>query len=247
MENSEVQQDIIKLGKLLVKELEKKASDDTLSRWMAHYISEKIVASEAATGNKKKALEKECFDTILKLWAHRWDLPSNRRPFREFEQIFEILKKLSPERQTSFYLPWLPDNFRDKKLKENIREKDWLAVSLQIDKSARICIEFALKQAADAVRGERTEEYLQHSSKIAAEYDREIIGMLLDKKVGFLDKFGEDNEIEGGVQGESNQVTSTDEKLFATEKIKSRISHLEALLKNSKKVLRILKQQLNEE
>ena len=42
MEQSEQQKAILELGKLFVKELDLEKSVDTLSRWMAHYVAEKI-------------------------------------------------------------------------------------------------------------------------------------------------------------------------------------------------------------
>ncbi|QDW27217.1 hypothetical protein FFJ24_021260 [Pedobacter sp. KBS0701] len=245
MENSEVQKDIIKLGKLIVNELKMEPGVDTLGRWMAHYISEKIVAAESVSGDKKEAIDKECFDTILKIWAHRWELPSNRRPFGEFDQIFETLKKLDPDRQTPFYTPWLPDNFRDRGLKKKTKENVWLTTALQIDKSARICIEFALKQAAETTKGKQAENYLEYSAKLAPEHDREIISTLLDRsQILFFDNFDEDEE--APIPRDTAEDKKAQEKKFINEKIKSRIKHLEELSKNARKVLKALRQQLEE-
>jgi hypothetical protein len=85
MEQSEQQKAILELGKLLVKELGIQKSVDTLSRWMAHYVAEKIKYSEELPeGAKKKAAEKECFALILDLWKHRWNYKSDRQPLKNF-------------------------------------------------------------------------------------------------------------------------------------------------------------------
>jgi hypothetical protein len=42
MENLEQSEKIIDLGKMLVKELGLEPGGDTLARWMAHYLAEKI-------------------------------------------------------------------------------------------------------------------------------------------------------------------------------------------------------------
>lgn len=249
MENSEVQQDIVKLGKLIVKELKMEPGVDTLGRWMAHYISEKIVSAETATGKKKKAIEQECYDTILKLWSHKWELPSNRRPFKEFDQIFETIKKLSPDNQASFYIPWLPDNFRDLDLKTKTKKDDWLATALQIDKSARICMEFALQKAAEKSKGERADAYLEYSSKLAPVHDREIIRSLLgSNKLKFFDEYEDDDNPEVAVKPTKDEDDKiNEEKKFANEKIKSRIKYLEEFSKNAKKVIRGLREQVVED
>jgi hypothetical protein len=248
MENSEIQKDIVKLGKLIVKELKMEPGVDTLGRWMAYYISEKMVSAETATGNKKKALEQECFDIILKLWSHRWELPSNRRPFKEFDQLFETMKKLDPDNQESFYMPLLPDNFRDPGLKLRSKKDDWLSRALQIDKSARICMEFALQKAAEKSKGAEAEAYLKYSSKLAPEHDREIIRFLLgSNKLNFFDEY-EDDDLELAATTTNNEDNEVDkEKKFEDEKIKSRIKYLEEFSKNVRKVIRGLREQVAED
>ena len=68
MEHLEQQKKAINLGKLLVNELGLESSNDTLSRWMAHYISEKmLLAEKLPEGEEKNKAEKDCFETILKL------------------------------------------------------------------------------------------------------------------------------------------------------------------------------------
>jgi len=46
MEQSEIQKELITLGKRLVKQLGLTHSNDTLARWMAHYIAELIYKAE---------------------------------------------------------------------------------------------------------------------------------------------------------------------------------------------------------
>ncbi len=70
-DDSEMKEQVISLGKALVKELELEPGVDTLARWMAHYIAEQIAIAENATDDKKVEAESRCFETILKLWQHR--------------------------------------------------------------------------------------------------------------------------------------------------------------------------------
>ncbi len=104
MENLELQKQIISLGKLLVKELGSEENVDTLSRWIAHYLAEKILEAEALLiVQEKKDVERECFEIILKLWEQRWVLPSGKRPFEEFEPLLEVLEKINPEALHVFF------------------------------------------------------------------------------------------------------------------------------------------------
>ena len=71
---------VLALGKKLVDELGLEQSVDTLGRWMAHYIAEKMEAAESATGEARDRKMSECSDAILKLWAHRSELPNASTP-----------------------------------------------------------------------------------------------------------------------------------------------------------------------
>ena len=85
---------VLKLGQKIVDELGLDQTVDTLGRWMAHYIAEKIGDVEAATGEDRAQKMAECSDAILKLWVHRSKLLSGKRPFEEFESIFRALQSL---------------------------------------------------------------------------------------------------------------------------------------------------------
>src|SRR6266849_5134822 len=88
---------ILKLGKKIVDELGLDQTVDTLGRWMAHYIAGKVRDVEATTGEDHAQKMSECSDAILKLWAHRSELPNGKRPFEGFEPIFRALQSLDPD------------------------------------------------------------------------------------------------------------------------------------------------------
>jgi len=162
MENSETQKRVINLGKILVEELGK--DTDTLTRWMAHYISEQINVAETATGKNKKDAEKRCFDTILKLWSNRTSLPDGKRPFENFEPIFRTLEALDPKNETTFY--W--GRFFNKLLKSNdtLNNTDqgvetWIDIACDIDIAARILLEFAFKQTASFALDKKAANWLE--------------------------------------------------------------------------------------
>ena len=60
---------VLALGKKIVDELDADRPVDTLSRWMAHYIAEKIEDAETATDESRDRKMSECSDAILKLWG----------------------------------------------------------------------------------------------------------------------------------------------------------------------------------
>jgi hypothetical protein len=85
---------IIKLGKKIVDELLLSEGVDTLSKWMAHYIAELIDKAKNAEGEEKEKYEKECFETILKLWGEIHKVSNVKAPLSRFENIYELCNEM---------------------------------------------------------------------------------------------------------------------------------------------------------
>ncbi|KUO73510.1 MAG: hypothetical protein APF81_14045 [Desulfosporosinus sp. BRH_c37] len=163
-ENSETKEQIISLGKALVNELGLDQSTDTLGRWMAHYIAERITAAENATDQEKSKVEKECFEAVLKLWQHRAFLPNGHRPFENFEPILRALERLDPESERTYFFDDPYKKTRGRKTDEvSQRISEWIDVALGIDQVARIWIDYVFKQAANCAGDKKTKACLQRS------------------------------------------------------------------------------------
>lgn len=215
MENLELQEKIINLGKLLVKELKLEPGVDTFSRWMAHYLADKITVAERSEGKEKGIAEKECFDVILKLWEHRHSLPSGRRPFQNFEPILDTLSQLNPDTDK----PYFYNSWRNQDLAEletnNLDYKsieEWMDIVKEIDKTARIWIEYALDQAANNAKNERTREWIENAVNLSDSTDTGVIKSLLDKNPLF--------DIKNYEEGEFS-------KQYDIERLKKRITQLQ--------------------
>ncbi|OMP75286.1 hypothetical protein [[Flexibacter] sp. ATCC 35208] len=159
MENSETKEQIINLGKLFLKELSYENENDLMIRWMAHYLAEKMKLVDQAEGTLKEAVEKECFNIILKLWERRWSLPPSRRPLRNFEPILDTLRKLSPDENDLFY-PYGLDEVETEDDPAGEKVKHWLGIVKSVDETARVLIRYALNQAADNSENEDTKGWL---------------------------------------------------------------------------------------
>jgi hypothetical protein len=219
MENSELQEQIINLGKLLVQELKLDPGVDTFSKWMAHYIAEKMkMAEQALTDEDKKEAEKESFETILTLWKHRWSLLSGKRPLETFEPILKTLERLNPEEQKPFFYHSLDHELSElEKSNPDLKEiTDYTNMALQIDKAARIWINFVLNQAALKAKNERTESFLENSVNIRDNDDARIVRIVLDSDPAI----GLENYNDDAVQ-----------KKYLTGKLKKRIEDLEKFSK----------------
>jgi hypothetical protein len=103
------EEEIIKLGKKIVKELKIESRNNTLGLWMAHYIAQLILQVENCTEkDRKKDIQKECFDIILKLWANKEDAPNIKKPLDDLEPVIDILNVLKSDQSDIFQL-WLGD------------------------------------------------------------------------------------------------------------------------------------------
>lgn len=184
MENLELQEKVINLGKLFVKELKLEPGVDTFSRWMAHYLAEKISVAEQSEGDEKEAAEKECFEVILKLWAHRHYLPSGRRPLQSFQPILDLLSELNPDTEEPyFYKAFRNQDLIELKV-ENLDYKsveEWISFVKEIDKTAKIWIEYALGQAVENAKNERTRAWIENAIIFSDNADIGVIKFLLDK------------------------------------------------------------------
>ncbi len=169
MENSEQSEKIINLGKMLVKELGLEPGVDTLARWMAHYLAEKIhLAESLPKGDEKTEIEKECCELILKIWDHRNQLPRGKRPFESFEPILKVLESIDPDNREPFL-----HRMSEHELKQLANSnpnyeaiKPYVESVIEIEKVARVWMENLLNQAALKVTDEKTKAWLEAASLI---------------------------------------------------------------------------------
>lgn len=89
---------MLELGTLLAAELEQ---TDTLGRWIAHYLAERMTSLEQKTGSERASAAAEVADLILRLWSLRRQLPGGRLPLAEVDEVEEAIARLTPGRR-----PW---------------------------------------------------------------------------------------------------------------------------------------------
>ena len=180
MENSEIQQKVILLGKALVNEMGLEPGVDTLSRWLAHYIAEQLTYLENAKEDEKKLAQDRCFETILKVWQHRSLYPNNHRPFQNFEGIFKTLTALNQKSRYTYY------GFYDSKpnlelANSNKDLKQWTDITIRIDNAARNLINFALRQAVEKALDDKTKNWLDKAINLMPNDDLIAINQLTSK------------------------------------------------------------------
>lgn len=104
------EEEIIKLGKKLVRELDLEYSTNTLARWMSHYLAELMGnIDNIKSEEEKRILQQECCDIILKVWSQKEHLPITK-PLDNLKPIIEILEVLKEQKEVSLIPRWLEYN-----------------------------------------------------------------------------------------------------------------------------------------
>jgi hypothetical protein len=88
---------VLELGRLLASELE---HTDTLGRWIAHYLAERMTGLQQKTESERAITETEVVDLILRLWALRRQLPVGRLPLAEVDEVEAVIARLAPGRRS---------------------------------------------------------------------------------------------------------------------------------------------------
>jgi len=237
MEKLNIQEAVLLLGQQLVNKLGLEPGSDTFGRWMCHYIADQMVKAENSEGEVKEAAQQKCFETILQFWRHRWQLPSGERPFENFERILFLIERLDPESRRNFYYHQLPER-NNLVVDIDDEQAKWIKFAESVDKSARVCIEFAIDRCTELAKDSETENWLKYGSLAESGLDSQAIAKLTNIDLNsFLDAYENDDEV-------SQQTTEEINKKYAVEKINLRIQHLEQLSKANNAIVKGLKAKL---
>lgn len=221
MENSELRKRTISLGKALVEELKLNPGVDTLSRWMAHYVADQLTIAENATGDKKRVAEQRCFETILKLWQHRSHFSRGHRPFESFEPIFNALARLDPDNPQPYYFSPLGANssYPNEVSKESDEVLHWINLANDLDRGARILIEFIFHQAAQMAVDEKVANWLFNAVNIPPGDDISIIIHLMQNNEGTEEESNKDENTQG--KKLLSRIKQLDEFIVLSQEIRS--------------------------
>jgi hypothetical protein len=229
MANSATYTEVISLGQLLVKQLELDPGVDTLSRWIAHYLAEKINAVANSTGQEKKLAEEECVDIILKLWKHRWYFPRGSRPLENYQPLLELLQRLNNRDEAPTFYIDLPTNNRQE---EKSAPSDpntpqfWVEVTVQIDSVARTWLKESLAQVGKRASDTNSLEWINNALKDPIDTDIHIIRLVLD-------------------QQKHNDEENEFQKKYEIESIKKRLDELERFKYLNEFIIQLYREKLD--
>lgn len=227
MENCAPANNLLALGRKLVEELKLESSQDTLGRWMAHYIAELITDVESASGDEKATAEHKCFEAILELWKHRSMLPDGKRPFEELEPVLRAIQSLDPEHnKVRYYNSFRPNNG---KTADSIEQEKWLNLADGLDDSAKLLIGYCLSQAA-SVSLDKSQEWVKLAENIEEDSSPEIAIRFLYGEDGNSDPDEKDRELlNKKIQQLRDFLTISDELM---KDLKGRLKALPEIISN---------------
>lgn len=178
MDKSKHYNDILGLGKLMVKELSLEPTD-TLGRWMVHHISKLITEVEKSSDSQKQETEERCRNAILALWKHIDVFPRNHRPLENIEPLIATIEALSPENKAYFFQSEAMAMIKESTLPEE--SKSWLDLAHGIDYSARLLIKMCLTNVANDIK-DSAQDWFDLANSIEADTPTtHVVRILLDK------------------------------------------------------------------
>lgn len=220
MESSERSKSVLELGKRLVDHLA--LSDDLLAQWMAHDIAERMDAVERAGPVAPTWLRVECAKAITTLWSHRHELPPHLRAFRELEPLIRTLVSLDVDKGEDYR--YFGSTLRGAAIDDTEGEtKEWLNLAFDLDYSARVLIQHALRSAGSTAVSKTTpwvKAALNAGVDVAAE--QKVLKLLLDD---FYD--------------------STEAECIVQKGLREKIDRLESFAKLANTVAAEMRKQLN--
>lgn len=165
---------VLDLGRKIADELGDELNQDTLSRWMGHYIAELVKSVENAPASNRAELSAQCCNEILKLWSHRSSLPGQMRPFQNFDSVFRVLESLDPDKGESMFFSFRSSvNIADGEPKE---VKIWLQRACKIDDIARSLISYCIGKAAKLTL-EKEQDWVKLANETSAKTEFDLLAI----------------------------------------------------------------------
>lgn len=217
------EEEILKLGEKLVKELNLEYSNKIMDRWLAHYLSELMFkAKNSKSDEEKERYKKESCEIILKLWGNKDVLPI-QTPLKNLKVIEEVLEVFRDKEEVLVLPRWLGSNF-------SYKENKWAKFVDVIKNNSERIIDLSLGLVLNDDIILKDKEWLNEHGNMLSDEEKKIIS-LLDMVI----EVRENSVIDAGdIEHKSKE-----------QKIKFIIEEFEKLLEEQVSGLRDLKRSLD--
>jgi hypothetical protein len=167
------EEEILKLGKKLISELELVYTTNTLARWLGHYVAELIQTIKNCDDNDEKIkLQKECCNLILEIWDKRERIPFDK-PLSKLEPIINVLELLK-KREHPFISHGFTSNNRD----FNNEHSNWINFSRIVKSNSEKIYRKVLTSMIDSEVLEKDKKWIKEHGSFLSEDEKNIIEYL---------------------------------------------------------------------
>ncbi|EHQ01591.1 hypothetical protein [Gillisia limnaea] len=185
------EEEILKLGKKLLAELDLTYTVNTLARWMGHYLADLIYKIDKCESEEEKAkLKKECYAIILEIWEKRERIPI-AAPTERLKPIIDVISLLKKNEH-----PFIRHRFLNNNNGLRNKNSSWLSF-LEIIKnnSERIYRKSLISMISEELL-EKDKEWIEEHSSFLSDDEKSVVEYLDSIKeieISFIDD--SENEI----------------------------------------------------
>ncbi|MGY0391695.1 hypothetical protein ACW5R3_03905 [Bizionia sp. KMM 8389] len=167
------EEEILKLGKKLIEELELVYSVNTLARWLAHYLAELMNNIDKCEFKEEKSkLQKECCDIILEIWKKRERLPIEK-PTEKLKPIIDVISLLKKNEH-----PFINHKFLDRRNGLKNSNSSWLSfLGIVKTNSERIYRKSLISMISEELL-EKDKEWIEKHGGFLSDDERSVIEYL---------------------------------------------------------------------
>merc|ERR1712137_994692 len=164
------EEEILKLGKKLIKELELVYTGNTLARWMAHYLAELINNIDKCESKEEKIkFQKECCDIILEIWQKRERVPIEK-PTEKLKPIIDVLSLLKKNEH-----PFIRHRFFDKKNGLKNSNSSWLSFLEKVKNNSERIYRKSLIVIISEELLEKDKEWIEEHGSFLSDDEKSVI------------------------------------------------------------------------
>jgi len=164
------EEEILKLGKKLIKELELVYTVNTLARWLAHYLAELMSnIDKCESEEEKNNLQRECCDIILEIWGKRERIPIEK-PTERLKPIIDVISLLKKNEH-----PFIRHSFLDKRNGLKNSKSSWLSfLEIVKNNSERIYRKSLISMISEELL-EKDKEWIEEHGSFLSDDEKSVV------------------------------------------------------------------------
>lgn len=184
------EEEILKLGKKLIAELDLVYTVNTLARWMGHYLAELMNNIDKCESEQEKSkLQKECCDVILEIWEKRERIPIEK-PTEKLKPVIDVLSLLKKNEH-----PFIRHRFLDNTNGLRNKNSSWLRfLEIVKNNSERIYRKSLISMISEELL-EKDKEWIEEHGSFLSDDEKSVVEYL-DSIKEITISFHDDTEVE---------------------------------------------------